>query len=94
MKLKKAILELIQIILGTVIMALGTGLFMVPNKLSTGGFSGIATAFYYIWGLPVGTLVFLLNVPLFIYAFFKIGKKFFIKAVIRYIFTICIYKYI
>ena len=80
--IKKNIMELIQIIFGTCIMGLGTGTFLVPNKLSTGGFSGIATIFYYLWNLPVGTMMLLLNVPLFIFAFLKNGKKFFFRAVL------------
>ena len=93
-KAKKVLLELIQIVCGTAIMAMGTGLFLVPNKLSTGGFSGIATIFYYLFNLPVGTLMFILNVPLFIFCFFKLGKNFFFRAIARYNFSINIYRHI
>ena len=80
--IKKAYIDFIQIICGTGIMALGVALFLVPNKLSTGGFSGIATIFYYLFNLPVGTSMFVLNVPLFIISFFKLGKSTFIKGII------------
>lgn len=92
--IKKAFIELIQIICGTAIMAMGTALFMVPNKLSTGGFAGVATIFYYLFNLPVGTMMFLLNVPLFIFSFFKIGRKFFFRAIARNAFSFYIYRYI
>ena len=63
-------------------MAIGIELFLVPSQLSTGGFSGIATVGYYMTGISVGTIMLLLNIPLFIIAFFKVGRTFFVKAVI------------
>lgn len=80
--IKKAFIELIQLVCGTAIMAMGTTLFLLPNKLSAGGFSGISTIFYYLFGFPVGTTMFLLNVPLFIFSFFKNGKRFFFRSVL------------
>ena len=82
MKIKQIFLDYIKIILGTAIMAMGTGLFLVPNKLSTGGFSGIAVIFYYLFNFPVGTIMLILNIPLFIFAYIKLGKKFFVRAII------------
>lgn len=81
-KIKQAFIELIQIICGTAIMAVGTGLFLLPNKLSAGGFSGISTILYYLFQFPVGISMFLLNVPLFIFSYFKNGRKFFFRSVI------------
>jgi len=78
---KKAFIEFIQILLGTAIMAIGTALFLLPNKLSAGGFSGIATIFYYLFELPIGTTTLLLNIPLFLFAFLKLGKKFFMRSI-------------
>ena len=63
-------------------MGTGTSLFLLPNKLSTGGVSGIATIGYYLFNLPLGTTILVLNIPLFIIAFFKIGKEIFTKSII------------
>lgn len=63
-------------------MALSVDCFLLPNQISSGGFSGIGTIIYYIFNFPVGTTVLILNVPLFIMAFIKDGKKFFINAII------------
>jgi len=81
-KVKKILLNLIKLTLGTIIMAIGVDLFLLPNQLSTGGFSGIGTVLYYIFGLSVGTTMLVLNIPLFIIAYFKVGKKFFVNAII------------
>ena len=39
--IKKYAWEILLILLGTMIMAMATSLFLLPNHLSSGGFSGI-----------------------------------------------------
>lgn len=80
--IKKLIVEILGIILGAFIMAVATSLFLLPNQLSSGGVAGIATITYYLFNLPMGTIMVLINVPLFIISIFKIGKSFFIKSMI------------
>lgn len=63
-------------------MAIGVSCFLLPNQLSSGGFSGIATITYYLFNIPMGIMIFLLNVPLFLFAGYKIGKDFFIKSIL------------
>ena len=80
-KIRNIIVSIIQIIIGTAIMAIATSLFLLPNQLSSGGFSGIATITYYLFNIPLGTTVLILNIPLFILSFIKNGKHFFINAI-------------
>lgn len=80
--LKKTSLEIVGTILGAFIMAVGVSLFLLPNQLSSGGVSGIATITYYLFHIPMGTMILLINVPLFLFSIFKIGKSFFIKSMI------------
>ena len=81
-KIKKIILEMLGTILGSFIMALGVSLFLLPNQLSSGGVAGIATITYYLLNIPMGTMILLINIPLFLISIFKIGKYFFIKTLI------------
>ena len=81
-EIKKYILELLGLIIGTIIMAIGVSQFLLPNKLSSGGFSGIATMVYYILKWPMGRTILLLNIPCFIAAFIRIGKNFVVKSLI------------
>ncbi len=74
--------DIILIVFGTMFAGFGMASFLLPNKLSSGGFTGIATVFYYFFGWNVGLTVIILNIPFFIYAFVRIGKKFLIKTVI------------
>lgn len=78
---KYIILEIFYIILGSLIMAFATAQFLLPNHLSTGGFSGIATIVYYLLNIPIGTTNFVINIPLLILAYLKIGKYFVAKAI-------------
>lgn len=86
-KVKKYIYDFILLIIGCIIMAIATSFFLLPNQLSSGGFTGIATITYYLLKWPVGTVVFVLNVPLFILSYFRIGKEFLIKGILG---TICL----
>lgn len=79
---KKFIVQCLGTILGSAIMACGISLFLLPNQLSSGGFSGVATIAYYILKLPMGAFIIALNVPLFLIAFFKLGKGFFTKSIL------------
>lgn len=80
--LKRYTITYSKIILGTVLMAIGIAQFLLPNQLSSGGFSGIATIGYYLFNIPMGLLVFALNIPVFIISYFRVGKIFFIKSLI------------
>jgi len=66
---------------------------LLPNQLYSGGFSGISTIFYYLFKTKIGTTLFVLNIPLMILAFFRFGKLFILKAIVRNSFTICFFKY-
>ena len=52
-KIKYFIIQTIQLIIGTAIIAAATSLFLLPNQLSAGGFSGIATITYYLFHIPL-----------------------------------------
>lgn len=79
--ISKNIKEYFLIALGCMAMAMGVSLFLLPNELSTGGFSGIATILYYLFKFPLGITTFLLNIPLLLVAYFKIGKKLLTKSI-------------
>lgn len=80
-KLMYVILDLIYMVLGAFLIAIGTNLFLLPHKMTTGGASGIATIFYYLLNIPMGLTIMLINIPLFIFSIIKLGIKFNIKTV-------------
>lgn len=80
--LKKLLIEITGTVIGALIMAIGISLFLLPNQLSSGGISGIATILYYLLKIPMGTSILIINIPLFIISIYKIGKTFFLKSLI------------
>ena len=81
-KIKNIIVEILGTIVGSAIMAFGVASFLLPNQLSSGGFSGIATIIYYLLKIPMGTMIIVMNIPFFLFAGYRIGKQFFIKSLI------------
>ena len=79
---KQLLFEAIGTIIGAFIMAFAVSFFLLPNELSSGGFSGIATILYYKLKVPMGITIAFLNIPLFLMAGYKIGKKFFAKSIV------------
>lgn len=81
-KIIKGVKDYIWIILGCIITAAGIDVFLVPYKIAAGGVTGIATVIYYLINeaLPVGTIMLILNVPLFIFGFKYIGGKFIVRT--------------
>jgi uncharacterized membrane-anchored protein YitT (DUF2179 family) len=66
----------IMICLGSVISSIGVNLFIIPSKLLNGGLSGVSLIIHYLFNIPLGLLLLLLNIPLFILSILKIDKKF------------------
>lgn len=81
-KIYNLIIEIFETILGAFIIAISVSLFLLPNELSSGGFSGIATILYYLFNFPVGITIIVLNIPLFLLATLKIGKRFLLKSLL------------
>lgn len=63
-------------VVGSVIFAVGVAVFTTPNEIAPGGVTGIATMLHSITGMQMGTLTFLLNIPLVLLGLFILGKRF------------------
>ncbi len=62
---------------GAAVYGAGISLFIQPAKMVPGGISGIAIIVGSLTGIRVGTLTFLMNIPLMAIALIKFGKGFF-----------------
>ena len=72
---------------GTMILAFGTAVFILPFELVSGGVSGIALLTNYLWNLPIGVVTMALNVPLLLAGFKGLGRDFFCKTMFMIIFS-------
>ena len=73
--------DILLITIGCILAAFGTSNFLLPNQLSSGGFAGIATIFYYFFNIQMGTTIMVLNIPLFVIGYLKLAAKFIIKTI-------------
>ena len=62
--------------LGIIIMTIGLYYFLMPSKLAVGGATGAAMVLSYIIPVPLGIILGVLNIILFITAFLILGKEF------------------
>ena len=75
-EIKDLFLKIVLIIFGSFILSVGVNLFIIPTKLLSGGLSGIGLMLQYIFNIPMGITILILNIPLLILSIFKINKKF------------------
>jgi len=74
--------DVVFIILGAYLVSIGINMFLLPHKMTTGGASGIATIFYYLFNVPMGLSILIINLPLFLISMYKFGIKFSFKTII------------
>lgn len=83
---KKAVLvwvaDLCVYIAGGAIYSAAVLIFLSANEISPGGLTGIATVLNNLFMLPVGTVMFLLNIPILIIGFMKLGGVFILKTTV------------
>ena len=77
---KNSITDYIIIALGASLYAASVAVFTSKNNIAPGGLTGVSTMLNYLFSLPIGAMIFLMNIPLFLWAFFKNGKGFAVKT--------------
>ena len=67
-------------IIGSLLFAVAIDMFTAPNDVVTGGVTGIATMLNYLFGLPIGIMTLVINIPLFVWGAIENGRRFLIKT--------------
>lgn len=70
----------LMVTIGCVIIGIAFNTFYLTNNLLSGGISGVAVIAYYLFGLPVGIVSIILNIPLFILAYKFMDKEYIVGA--------------
>ena len=73
--------ELFVDIVGGLLLALAVYNFASNAGFPVAGISGVALIIYHLFGLPMGAVTLLLNIPIVIICFKFLGKEFFIRSV-------------
>lgn len=80
-KFWRLILDYLLLTVGVLITALGIVSFLIPNKIAAGGASGLAIVLNRFFDLPVGILMYAINIVLFVLAFLIVGFDFSFKTI-------------
>ncbi|MGY4688956.1 YitT family protein [Salibacterium sp. K-3] len=67
------LLQTVYILAGSTILALSYNLFLLPNRIASGGLSGFATIVYEVSGIEPAVTLWVLNIPLFIAGMLLLG---------------------
>lgn len=76
--------DYVLIVTGSALVAIAMDIFLVPNKIASGGATGLATVLFHVSNgfLPVGAVILAVNVPLFILGMKVMGRLFLIKSAV------------
>lgn len=83
---KEFVVDLLWIIVGNIVLAMGVAWFILPNDVLTGGLAGIAIALKPIINVQPELIINVLTVVLFAIGAVILGKKFAMKTILS---TIC-----
>lgn len=81
-KISKLLVDGFLIVIGAYIMSVAINLFLLPNKITTGGASGVGTIMYYLFDINISLTILIINIPLFIIALKKLGFSFSFKSIV------------
>lgn len=81
-------------VIGGILIALGVYNFAAMAKFPMVGFNGIGLIFYHLLGLPIGTTVMILNIPVALMCFRVLGKPFFMRSIRSILITSVIIDYV
>ena len=80
-KVKEFLIDTFVFIISGILYSVAINCFLSKNNILNGGFTGIATILNFLFEMPIGTVIFILNIPLFFIAFKKLGVKFVLRTV-------------
>ena len=75
-------LDLLFVLAGAAIFGVGINLFLLPKDINVGGASGLATLLHHFLPVPIGAMIFILNVPLLILSIKQNGWRSMIRTVV------------
>lgn len=81
-RLAGQLIEWAQIALGLLVCAAAYNMYLIPNEIAPGGFTGIGQLVNSFTGWPVGRIALCLNVPLFLVSLKPMGLRFGVRSVV------------
>src|SRR5579875_1605635 len=82
----RKVTDYILVIIGSAIIAVAFNVFLLPNRIASGGVSGISTILQAVFGWEPAYVQWAFNIPLFIAGVVLLGKQFGIKTLVGTVF--------
>ena len=79
-RVKKTTVDILYFFAGAIIYSVSVNMFLSPNGISPGGFTGVAAVINHITNIPTGTMLFIFNIPILILGYIKMGGVFILKT--------------
>ena len=79
-KTKTLLIDLLCDLIGSILYYTVIYTFAKMADFAPGGISGLALISNYLWGLPIGTMTLILNIPLVLISWRVVGKEFLMKT--------------
>jgi uncharacterized membrane-anchored protein YitT (DUF2179 family) len=79
-KFSENLFDFFLIFIGSGIMGLAYNLFLIPHRIVPGGVGGLSIILHYLLRTPVGLIIVIFNIPLFILGIKTLGRTYGIKS--------------
>lgn len=83
----KNVYQVVMILASAGMVAAGLQLFLIPHRLLSGGISGVASIIGYLTGWKISFIYFALNIPLLIWGWRVVGKRYIVLSLISVLST-------
>jgi uncharacterized membrane-anchored protein YitT (DUF2179 family) len=83
----REVLPVLIVIIGAFISASSFNVFLIPHQLLSGGVSGISMILGYFFGWNIGLLYLLINLPLLVWGWAVIGRRFVMYSILSVVLT-------
>lgn len=74
--------NLVLITVGSIICAVAVNSILIPKQFLAGGITGMAMLIHYLLPfIPVGVVYFVINIPIFVFGWMFVGRRFFLYSI-------------
>ena len=81
-KILRRLISCLGVVLGSALYAAGFQFFLYENAIPSGGVTGVAMIINFLTQLPVGTMVLVMNIPIFALAWWRFGFRFILLSLL------------
>ena len=82
--MRSRIKNFLIVLSGTLVMAVSLNMFLIPQDIAPGGISGLSIVTNHLTKAPVGLLILIYNIPVFLWGLRHFSRKFLLFSLFYY----------